>query len=141
MTAADIGAWLAVLISLASAGMSAWALRYSRQSAQAAVRQAEAAEKSIPAGPPKVAWQVRRLHGAGHWELRNIGTDAVMNLVVEADGIDTAQIVIRPDADLVLPGRSVRVFVPLSMAVPSVAELRTSWDGSTAPMVVPLPGE
>lgn len=110
------------------------------RSADAAERQAVAAEAMVPPPPPKVAWQVSKL-GESDYALRNVGTDAAENVTIEAVDNPPGRIQITPDPVRVLPGATIRAFLPGGAEMEPVDELIVSWDGLPAPEVVPLPAE
>jgi hypothetical protein len=111
-----------------------------RRSADAAERQAAAAEKMIPPPQPTVAWQVSKL-GESYYALRNVGTDPAENVTIEAVDNPPGTIQITPEPVRVLPGMTIRAFLPGWAELNPVDELIVSWDRLPAPEVVPLPPE
>ncbi len=111
-----------------------------RRSADAAERQAAAAEAMVPPPQPKVAWKASRI-GDGYYGLRNVGTDAAVNVTVAAEGYDASGIRVTPAPVRVLAGATVRVFLAGGAESPEVDELQVSWDGQATPVLVELPAD
>jgi len=137
----DAATWTGVLLSVgfssAALVVSIHSLRHARRSADAAERQAIAAEKALPPPPPAVAWQIVHV-GRSRFAMYNTGTEPATG--VEIDTERATNVVLEHDGKArVSPGAALTFLIAVTMGNPAPQELWVTWDGQPEPVAVPVP--
>jgi hypothetical protein len=148
MSWGDVPAWAALALSAGAGWVALLARRDSRQSAEASVRSAQAAEASLAlqqqeaeerrqAALPRVH-RVMEHEGGTAWTLRNIGSATAENVTVEAPG-GGQPLVNAPRGVTLVPGAGhmLHVLDEYDQAQ-DVTHIMVTWDGQDAPVAVPL---
>lgn len=137
----DTATCAGVVVSLGVSGVALWVSirseRHAKRSADAAERQAVAAEKALPPPPPAVAWEIERA-ARDVYRLRHVGSTVATGVMV-----DTFRAPAVLDLDLgdgtVRPHASIGFVVAAYAEAPTPDELWVSWDGQPEAVPVPMP--
>ncbi|MFV2101011.1 hypothetical protein [Micromonospora sp. LOL_024] len=144
----DAAAWAgvvsSVIFSTTALAVSVRSLRHARRAADAAERQAVAAELAVPPAPPPVSWQAelprtRRVEIGTPYVIRNVGSEPATGVTVMSRGFKISRIE-GLDEGGVLPGASFVVILNEWISTGSrTNEILLLWDGQTLPVGIALP--
>lgn len=147
--AGDAATWAGVAASVAFSGaallVSIRSLRHARRAADAAQRQAVAAEKVVP---PAIAWQIEHEDRfryvseflATPYILRNVGIQTATGVTVDSAHGEIRMVGL--DDGTVISGGSFTVLIKETNPFgPKSNEVFVSWDGQPQPVAVALPPE
>ncbi|MGW6263289.1 hypothetical protein [Streptomyces sp. NPDC055085] len=154
----DVPAWVALVVAVVAAGFSGRALKHSSDSARAAQRSAESAERSATADEAALA-EMRReaqerrdaqaeascprpeLHVVKvadiRYILQNRGTGPAVN--VTADAGQPGQCQNLPAGVTIDAGAGHEFFIVGAMTLATATEIYATWDGQVAPVALPVP--
>ncbi|PZV99110.1 hypothetical protein SAMN05443287_102346 [Micromonospora phaseoli] len=145
---ADAAAWAgvvsSVIFSTTALAVSVRSLRHAQRAADAAERQAVAAELAVPPAPPPVSWQAElprtRWGEIGTpYVIRNVGSEPATGVEVMSRGFKISRIE-GLDEGVVLPGASFVVILNEWISTGSrTNEILLLWDGQTLPVGIALP--
>jgi hypothetical protein len=154
----DVPGWAAFVLAAAAFVLALFTYfmsrKYSRITAEAAVRAADAAEqanrlaeqRSQPTvdhvgddtDPPDVRWRLERPGNKQRFVLRNVGTDVATRVHIDPESLEVAHRFL-PDAATVAPGASHEFLLIGAWQAPLPNEIWLSWDGSGGPQAVAIP--
>ena len=137
---------IAVIVSSVSAFFAGRSLRFEAQSAEAAIRSADAAEAANRLVESHGESDGRLVEAAGvsfrlertrsnTWVLRNIGTDVADHVRVEKPNCTTRRF---PTNATIAPGEGIDLLMIGAMGAPVPNQLYVSWDGQPDPVAVPV---
>ncbi|GIJ07766.1 hypothetical protein Van01_09800 [Micromonospora andamanensis] len=145
----DAAAWAgvvsSVVFSTTALAVSVRSLRHAQRAADAAERQAVAAELAVPPAPPPVSWQAelprsrRPMEIGTPYVIRNVGNEPATGVTVQSRGFKISEIE-GLDEGVVLPGASFVVVLMEWISTGSrTNEILLLWDGQTLPVGIALP--